>query len=285
MYVYFTCVFCGKSLATDELNAIAKTPCPDCGKPLVLPISTVYCKCQHCGTLMATLISMIGQQIQCLECQKKTYLFKMAEEEFARLSIPEPMNIAPLNNTPKFQLKRRISLEERIVRFNYFKNIPLYLYINTALVLCLVISMIFFHNSALEKYFNLTFQSALVISIALEGYLFYFLVTMKNKGFKNNNTPIEDIVDWQKSYKSILNKFWDYILFVPILIFFAINLQWFVVTALIVYQVLKGLLAWEIKETNDRYVKFCKNEMIANIKKETGVQAFVQAIDGEKVEV
>lgn len=234
---------------------------------------------------MATIRSMLNHRIQCMECKEQTFLFEVQENNHPASSIPEPLNIVPLNNTPKIQVKRKISLKEKIINFNYFKNIPLYLYINTALVLCLVISRVFFHNSALEKYFNLTFQTALVISIALEAYLFYFLVTMKNKGFKNNNTPIEDIVDWQKSYKSILNKFWDYILFIPLVIFFAINLQWAVVAALIVYQVLKGLLAWEIKETNDGYVKFCKNEVIANIKEETGVQAFVADAEGEKVEV
>lgn len=284
-YVYFTCIFCGKSLATNEFNAVAKAPCPDCGKPLVLPVSAVYCKCQHCGTLMATLMSMIGQQIQCLECQKKTYLFEMAHENFARLPIPEPTNITPSNNTSIFQLKRRISLKERIRRFNYLKNIPRYSYVNTALVLCLVISMIFFHDSALERFFRLTFLTALFISIALEGYLFYLLKTIKSKRLKNNKMPIEDIVHGQRSYKSLVNKFWDYILFIPVLIFFAINLQWFAVAALIVYQVLKGLVAWETEEIYDGYVKTCKNEVIANIKEKTGVQAFVADAEGEKVEV
>jgi len=162
-----------------------------------------------------------------------------------------------------------------------------YLYINIALVIGLVISRVFFHGSVLEKFFEFAFGVTLTLSVVWEGYWVHRLETIKNsKGayFKNNSQIAEDIIDWQKSYKSLVNKFWDYVLVFPLLIYFMLSFQWAEFIALIAYQAIKAIVVWEIKEINNMYIKFCKGETV-NIKDKTGIQAFVQKIDGEKVEV
>lgn len=161
-----------------------------------------------------------------------------------------------------------------------------YLYINIALVIGLVISRVFFHGSVLEKFFEFAFGITMTLSVIWEAYWVHRLERIKNSKnayFKNNSQIAEDITDWQKHCKSLVNKFWDYILVFPLLIYFMLSLQWAEFIALIAYQAIKAIVAWEIKEINGAYVKFRKDEMVANIKEET-VQAFVGDIEQEKVE-
>lgn len=160
-----------------------------------------------------------------------------------------------------------------------------YLYINIALAAGLIISRFYFQDSLLEKFFRMSFDLTLTLSVVWEGYWIHRLESIKNsKGsyFKNNSQFSEDIIDWQKCCKSIINKFWDYILVFPMLVYFMLTMQWAEFIALIVFQALKAIFAWEIEEINKTYVKFCKNEMPAKTKEETEVQAFATDTDGEK---
>ena len=284
MNVYFTCVFCSKSLATDETNAIAKATCPDCGKPLVLPVTTVRCKCQHCHAPMATIKSMLNQRIQCLECKKLTLLVETVGSNSHTDPIPEPFNIAPLI-TPKFQIKRR----KMSRKFNYYGHIPLYIHVNIAIAIALAVARIFFHDTIIERVFIYAFQISIVASCILEAYLFYIIQCINKKGINENiieSQQIKDILSWKRFYSSPINAvLWNFIIFLPMLIFFTIDFKWFVVILLIIYQVCKSLIAFNINEISEATIKYRKNQTIENIKKETGVQSFTDEKDGEKVEI
>ena len=163
-----------------------------------------------------------------------------------------------------------------------------YLYINIVLTAGLIISRFYFQDSLLEKFFRMSFDLMLTLSVVWEGYWVHRLERIKNSKdafFKNNRQVSENISNWQKCCKSIVNKFWDYILAFPMLVYFMLTMQWAEFIALIVFQALKAIVAWEIQEINKKYMNFCQNEVAAKSKAETGVQAFAADAEGEKVEV
>lgn len=131
-----------------------------------------------------------------------------------------------------------------------------YLYINIILVIGWVIFRVFFHSAVLEIFFQLSFKITLTISVVWEGYWVYRLEKIKTSTgacFKNSQLA-EDITAWQKHYKSIVYKFWDYVLFLPMLIYFMINQQWVVVITLITYQAIKTIVVWDIRKINNMYI-------------------------------
>ena len=162
-----------------------------------------------------------------------------------------------------------------------------YLYINILLAAGLIISKFYFQDSLLEKFFRMSFDLVLTLSVVWEGYWVHRLERIKNsKGdcFKNNNQFAKDIADWQKCRKAIVNKFWDYILVFPLLVYFMLTMQWAEFIALIVFQALKAIVAWEIEEINKMYINFCKNEVTSKTNQESGIQKFVENTAREKVE-
>ena len=160
-----------------------------------------------------------------------------------------------------------------------------YLYINIVLAAGLIISRFYLQDSLLEKFFRMSFDLMLTLSVVWEGYWVHRLERIKNSTnafFKHNSQFSEDISNWQNCCKSIVNKFWDYILAFPMLVYFMLTMQWAEFIALIVFQALKAIVAWEIEEINKMYVKFCKSKIPAKTKEETEVQAFATDTDGEK---
>jgi len=162
-----------------------------------------------------------------------------------------------------------------------------YLCVNIALAAGLVISRFYFQDSLLEKFFRMSFDLTLTLSVVLEAYRVHRLERIKNSKdacSRDNSRIADDIIGWRKSCKSIVSRFWDYVLIFPLLVYFMLTMQWAEFIAMIAYQAIKAVVAWEIKEINGARVKLRKDEAAAKNKEETGVQALVQEIDGEKVE-
>jgi len=125
-----------------------------------------------------------------------------------------------------------------------------YLHINIILFIGWVIFKVFIHNWALEMFFQLSFKVTLTLAVIWEAYWVYRLETIKSGKSPYLN---EDINAWQKHYKSIVYKFWDYALFLPMLIYFMICRQWAVVITLIVYQAIKTIVVWDLRKIKDAH--------------------------------
>ena len=67
--IYFKCS-CGKSLAVDDAGAGKKLECPDCGKPVTVPIPNIRWKCS-CGSTMLAPDYLSGKTVKCYECKTK----------------------------------------------------------------------------------------------------------------------------------------------------------------------------------------------------------------------
>jgi len=131
-----------------------------------------------------------------------------------------------------------------------------YLYINIILVIGWVICKVFMHNWVLEMFLQLSFKVTLTFAVVWEAYWVYRLETIKTgKGANFNKSQLaEDITAWQKHYKSIVYKFWDYVLFPPMLVYFMFNQQWVVFITLIAYQAIKTIVIWDIRKINDMHI-------------------------------
>ena len=131
-----------------------------------------------------------------------------------------------------------------------------YLYINIILVICWVICKVFMHNWVLEMFLQLSFKVTLALAVIWEAYWVYRLEKIKtSKGTNFNNSQLaEDITAWQKHYKSIVYKFWDYVLFLPMLVYFMVNQQWAVFVTLIAYQAVKTIVVWDIRKINNMHM-------------------------------
>jgi len=286
MDVYFNCIYCGKALATNVYNAGAKTNCPDCGKLLFLPLANYECKCQHCAKPMFTIHSMLGTKIQCLQCKKKTLLVNCNHSDFAPVPAEiENIHLADLTYKPpkKVPIKRSTNKS-----YSNYAKLPSYIYINVFFALGLAITRIFFHNTTLERVFIYSVQISIGATCILEAYLFYVIQCINKKGINENiieSQQFKDVLSWKRFYSSPINAIlWNFIIFLPLLIFFAIDFKWFVVILLIIYQAYKSLIVFHIQEINVEVIKYRKNQTMENIKKETGVQSFIDEKDGETVE-
>lgn len=131
-----------------------------------------------------------------------------------------------------------------------------YLYINIILVIGWVIFKFFIHNWFLEMFFQVSFKVTLTLAVIWEAYWVYRLETIKTGKvtYLKNSQLAEDITAWQKHYKSIVYKFWDYILFLPMLIYFVVNKQWIVFVTLIAYQAIKTIVVWDIRKINGMHI-------------------------------
>lgn len=157
-----------------------------------------------------------------------------------------------------------------------------YLCVNIALAAGLIISRFYFQDSLLEKLFRMSFDLTLTLSVVLEAYWVHRLERIKNSKdacSRDNSRLADDIIGWQKSCKSLVSKFWDYVLAFPLLFYFMLTMQWAEFIAMIAYQAIKAIVAWEIKEINGAHVRFRKNEAAAENKEGTGDRDFVQEID------
>ena len=286
MDVYFKCIYCGKALATNMDNAGARTNCPDCGKLLFLPLADFECKCQHCGKSMFTIHSMLGTKIQCLQCQKNTLLVNINHGDLAPVpSEIENIQLADLTYKPA----KKVSIKRSTKSYSNYAKLPSYVFINVFLALVMAVTRMFFHGMILERVVIYLFQISIVATCVLEACLFYAIQCINKKGVNENiieSQQFKDILSWKRFYSSPINTIlWNFILFLPLLIFFAIDFKWFIVIFLIVYQVYKSLIVFHIQEINVAVIKYRKNQTMENIKKETGVQSFVDEKDGEKVEI
>ena len=128
-----------------------------------------------------------------------------------------------------------------------------YLYINIILVIGWVICKAFMHNWVLEMFLQLSFKATIALAVIWEAYWVYRLETIKaGKGTNFNNSQLaEDMTAWQKHYKAIVYKFWDYVLFLPMLVYFVVNQQWVVFVTLIAYQGIKTIVVWDIRKINN----------------------------------
>ncbi len=66
-FVYFKCN-CDKSLAVDALDAGHQVQCPDCGKPLLVPLPELYWTCA-CGEEMSAQKNLAGVSVRCAACE------------------------------------------------------------------------------------------------------------------------------------------------------------------------------------------------------------------------
>ena len=66
-FVYFKCN-CDKSLAVDASDAGRQVQCPDCGKPLLVPLPEIYWTCA-CGEEMSAPKNIEGVAVQCAACE------------------------------------------------------------------------------------------------------------------------------------------------------------------------------------------------------------------------
>ena len=65
--VYFKCN-CAKSLAVDASDAGRQVQCPDCGKPLLVPLPELYWTCA-CGEEMSVPKNLAGVLVRCAACE------------------------------------------------------------------------------------------------------------------------------------------------------------------------------------------------------------------------
>ena len=66
-FVYFKCN-CDKSLAVDASDAGRQVQCPDCGKPLLVPLPELYWTCA-CGEEMSAPKNLAGVLVRCAACE------------------------------------------------------------------------------------------------------------------------------------------------------------------------------------------------------------------------
>jgi len=88
------------------------------------------------------------------------------------------------------------------------------------------------------------------LAVIWEAYWVYRLETIKSgKGPYLN----EDINAWQNTTNQLSINYWDYALFLPMLIYFMICRQWAVVITLIVYQAIKTIVVWDLRKIKDAH--------------------------------
>ncbi len=108
--INFDCPACGHNLAVDEKGAGMTVPCPECSKPIQIPVppkatpSALAVACPKCNQILKVSSSMVGQLIDCPKCGQPF------EVPYSKQPAPKkPFTPPPLQQTGPYSLPEAIS--------------------------------------------------------------------------------------------------------------------------------------------------------------------------------
>ncbi|MFH1968922.1 MAG: hypothetical protein ABIJ53_01240 [Verrucomicrobiota bacterium] len=100
--VYFKCN-CDKSLAVDASDAGCQVQCPDCGKPLLVPVPELYWTCA-CGEEMSAPKNLAGVLVRCAACEAEHTV--PVRLELKRDKQPQHQQSASQSDVPRVPVGR-----------------------------------------------------------------------------------------------------------------------------------------------------------------------------------